>query len=144
MPIRKEFRKFYRGQAWRETRHRILNRAHGCCEQCGIPHHFRIIRAGGYWWDVLAGGCWRRPDGTVGRPPKGLRRRIVAIVLTIAHLNNTPGDDRPNNLMALCQWCHLNLDRPLHLTNSRITRSIRKDRARPLLQEEIDGQSLRT
>lgn len=134
MPIRKDLKHFYAGPAWRETRERILRRARGCCEQCGIPHRLRIIRAGGYWWDVLSGGCWRRPDGSVGRPPKGLRRRHVAIVLTIAHLNSTPGDDRPENLKALCQWCHLNFDQALHVANSRRTRSIRKDRARPILE----------
>jgi 5-methylcytosine-specific restriction endonuclease McrA len=58
-------------------------------------------------------------------------RRTVSIVLTVAHLNHTPGDDREENLMALCQWCHLNYDRLHH----KETRSDRKDARRPLLME---------
>jgi len=59
--------------------------------------------------------------------------RDVRIVLTIAHLNHTPGDDRDENLEALCQWHHLNLDFFQH----RNSRAIRKDLARPLLSEPI-------
>jgi len=57
--------------------------------------------------------------------------REVRIVLTIAHLNHKAGDDRDENLKALCQWCHLNFDAPHH----KWTRSIRKDKARPMQWE---------
>ena len=130
MPIRPEFRKFYRGPAWRATRERIRARAGDRCEQCGAPNRLRIIRRGGYWWDTL-NGRWRDPQGDFAKPPKGLRRRIVAIVCTVSHTNHVPGDDRPENLRFLCQWDHFHWDKEHH----RETRSIRKDRARPLLQE---------
>lgn len=55
--------------------------------------------------------------------------REVSIVLTIAHLNHVAGDDRDENLQALCQWCHLTYD----LSHHRFSRSKRKDLARPLL-----------
>ncbi len=57
------------------------------------------------------------------------RIHLIIPVLTIAHMNHTPGDDRLDNLRALCQWCHLRYDQEHH----RIQRSIRKDRERPIL-----------
>lgn len=48
-----------------------------------------------------------------------------------AHLNHVSGDDRDENLKALCQWCHLQYDKLQHHE----TRATRKDSARPLLQE---------
>jgi 5-methylcytosine-specific restriction endonuclease McrA len=97
MPIRKEYRRFYRGQAWRETRERIRARAGDKCEHCG------------------------RPNG------------IFGIQCGAAHLNHTAGDDRPENLAWLCRACHLRYDAASH----KDSRSARKDRARPLLQEVL-------
>ena len=34
------------------------------------------------------------------------------VVLTVHHINNDPTDNRPINLIALCQRCHLRLDMP--------------------------------
>jgi hypothetical protein len=62
--------------------------------------------------------------------------RWVHIVLSVAHLNQTPGDDRDENLKALCQWCHLRNDRMTHLRNAHITRARKKDQTRPLLVME--------
>ena len=39
------------------------------------------------------------------------------VVLTVAHLNHEPGDCRDDNLVALCQRCHLNYDREHHLAS---------------------------
>jgi hypothetical protein len=60
--------------------------------------------------------------------PKG-PRRTIRCVLTVAHLNHTSGDDRDENLKALCQWCHLHYD----LQHHHETRAARKDAARPLI-----------
>jgi hypothetical protein len=35
---------------------------------------------------------------------------MIKVVLTIAHLNHTPEDCRPENLRALCQRCHNQYD----------------------------------
>ena len=115
MPIKPEFRHFY-GREWRTvTRPRILKRAGDRCELCRAPNGVIVWRLHRWW---------------------GKRRRIrwanahlVRIVLTIAHLNHTAGDDRDENLKALCQWCHLNHDKEHHRTS----RATRKDAARPLL-----------
>jgi 5-methylcytosine-specific restriction endonuclease McrA len=56
---------------------------------------------------------------------------LIKVVLTIMHLNHTPGDDRDENLKAGCQRCHLNYDKEYH----RMRRAERKDKERPLLQE---------
>jgi hypothetical protein len=137
MPIAREFRQFY-GREWREvTRPRILKRAGNKCERCRVPNHAEVIRIGGCWleqrvsWKDGRIQTWRGPDG---RPlldkPRGPTRR-VRIVITIAHLNHTPGDDVDENLKAMCQWCHLNHDKQHH----KESRSTRKDAQRPLLKE---------
>ena len=40
------------------------------------------------------------------------------VVLTTAHLNHDPSDNRPENLAVLCQRCHLGWDRELHLKHA--------------------------
>jgi hypothetical protein len=137
MPIRPELRHFY-GREWREkTRPRILARAGGRCEHCGKPNHRRVwvisLSPGSQYWTLtksrqawhycnLAGG-----SGNFLLFDWSAARRI-RVVLTIAHLNHQAGDDRDENLKALCQWCHLNHDKEHH----RETRAARKDGARPL------------
>lgn len=145
MPIRPEFRHLYRGIAWQAARARILTRAKHCCEKCGVPNHVMATRAMA-WWCIAPELWWFRPwkadqyPGMVWRNegivhhgdnfPRKICRRVY-IVLTIAHLNNVPGDDRDENLRALCQYCHLTMDLRFH----KQTRCTRKDAARPLLQE---------
>lgn len=145
MPIRPEFRRFY-GRAWREEiRPRILERARNRCERCGKPDYGRVYTI--TWRDgatarmawcaepAVIVSAWRDDRGARNLP--GLRERLklapgmraIRVILTVAHLNHTPGDDRDENLMALCQWCHLHYDQAHH----KETRSARKDAARPLL-----------
>jgi hypothetical protein len=68
-----------------------------------------------------------------GRPAPELRLRglprKVFVLLSVAHLNHVAGDDRDENLRALCAWCHLTYD----LVHHRETRCHRKDAERPLL-----------
>ena len=135
MPIRPDLRHHYRGRAWRETRTRILARAKNRCELCQVKNEATIERGlGGCWRSDVIGASWRKNDGckTTWEPPLD-SRRVVKIVLTIAHLNHVAGDDRDENLKALCQWCHLNYDKLHH----RETRARRKDAGRPLLKEAM-------
>jgi hypothetical protein len=138
MPIRPELRPFY-GKEWRTvTRPRILARAGDKCEQCGKPNHTRV-------WTITAGTAmvWSLADeddywhNHLGEKVSVLPRsdgRVIFVVLTIAHLNHVPGDDRAENLKALCCWCHLHHDVWEHVRNARVTRVLRKDAARPLLK----------
>lgn len=139
MPIRAELRHHY-GKIWRTvTRPRILARAGNKCEQCDVPNHTEVTRVAGWWlewmvsWREGAAARWRDPKGQIhlkpDAPPDEIPARHVRIVLTVAHLNHTSGDDRDENLKALCQWCHLNYD----LAHHHETRATRKDAARPLL-----------
>lgn len=59
----------------------------------------------------------------------GFDIRPIRIVLTVAHLDHTPEHVDPENLRAMCQRCHLRLDRDHHARNAhdtrRATRAIR-------------------
>lgn len=142
MPIRPEFRHLYRGATWRETRARILARAKNRCEQCGKRNAATIYVYNGrrdakgtpiQYWLPAHGRVWRQsPSGRRGRPSERIMRGLpqkVRVVICLAHLNHVPGDDREDNLKALCQWCHLAHDRHQH----RETRATTKDARRPLL-----------
>lgn len=143
MPIKPELRHFY-GKEWRTvTRPRILARAGNKCENCAAPNHKQVLRAAGWWTPGDTDAAfrlmytremislpWRHApniERVAGFPREICHRTFI--VLTVAHLNHTPGDDRPENLKALCQWCHLNYDKDHH----RESRAARKDATRPLL-----------
>jgi hypothetical protein len=141
MPIPKHLQHFYRSKQYKLWRVRLLDRAGNACEQCHAPNHARIFRLDRKDWR----GWWWSDQGTCHDPHAHIHRelemfamfdadpliefRAVKIVLTAAHLNHTPGDDRDENGKMLCQRCHLNYDFGHH----KISRITRKDAARPLL-----------
>lgn len=90
------------------------------CEECGV--------LGGSWgYRDDAGRFQETPrDGfgqDHGRPPFVFgARRIIAIVLTVAHLDHTPENCDPANLRAWCQQCHLRYDARHHARNAATTR----------------------
>jgi hypothetical protein len=48
------------------------------------------------------------------------------VVLAAAHLDHDPSNNRPRNLRALCQRCHLLHDRPEHRRRRRTTILLRR------------------
>ena len=52
--------------------------------------------------------------------------RKIKIVLTVAHLNHDTEDNREENLVALCQKCHLRYDSEIHRKNRTVTRRRKK------------------
>ena len=95
MPISGERLRLYPGGSlrspeWLAIRARIKRRARWCCE--GTPAH---------------PDC-RARDG-LRHPETGAR-----VVLTVAHVDQDPTNSSEDNLRALCQRCHLNLDRRAH------------------------------
>lgn len=49
-------------------------------------------------------------------------KRLVKVVLTVAHLDHQPENCADDNLKALCQKCHLDYDREHHKANRAKTR----------------------
>ena len=82
MPIKPENKGRY-PKNWKEIRQQILQRANNRCEICGRENHSIVDNGHG---------------------------KMIKVVLTIAHLNHTPEDCRPENLRALCQRCHNRYD----------------------------------
>jgi len=104
-----------------EIRPRILKRAADCCEFCGVPNHYIIMR------HFKNGAIYRVTKfSTVAQGVAELENRInispglimemafwkrpIKGVLTIAHLDHKLVDHSDENLAALCQRCHLRYD----------------------------------
>ena len=119
MPIRREHRFFYPID-WPQLSAVIrFRRAKGRCESCGRPHGATVWHLGdGRWWDAQA-GSWRDGAGqivclAVGEDDVLGTVRTTRVVLAAAHRNHDTADNRGVNLMAVCQRCHMNHDRPEH------------------------------
>ncbi len=139
MPISKMNRHKYPPN-WKAIRQTLLRRAGGDekdprkgakCEQCDVPNyavvtyrkHTRAVskpfssytEAKAYLEETKGRGDW---ISTI---------RISVIVLTIAHLNHDPEDNRLENLRAWCQRCHLTYDLELHKRNAAQTRLAKRN-----------------
>lgn len=130
MPIAPEHRWLYPID-WPELSNLIrFRRAKGRCEHCQRPHGREVIHLGdGTWWDEDS-EAWRDGKGRRVRALASLtdllpiqfvltgidppRPRVTRVVLASAHLNHDPGDNRPRNLAALCQRCHMIHDAAEH------------------------------
>jgi 5-methylcytosine-specific restriction endonuclease McrA len=140
MPIRPENRALYPAD-WPAISLAIRERAGQRCEDCGVPNHALGGRDGGKFYPAASQGeCslgldWPKPgDYAWCRGLQTARLRIIRIVLTVAHLNHDPTDNRPENLRALCQRCHNRLD-AAHRAAGRKARARRDMAAGDLLQE---------
>ena len=119
MPIHARYRWFYPID-WPQLSAVIrFKRAQGKCEGCGRPHGYTVCHLGdGRWWDRDK-KQWR--DGK-GRPLRRLPAlwlwkgtiRSTRVVLACSHLDHDPTNNRPSNLKAFCQRCHMLHDRPEH------------------------------
>ena len=131
MPIRRQLRWLYPID-WPQISAAVrFTRAGGRCEHCGRPHGRTIVHLGdGRWWDEQA-GVWRSGKGRVlstlvapvGKEP-GLPTTKVS--LATAHLDHDPGNNRPRNLKALCQRCHMLHDGEEHRRRRWLTLRMRK------------------
>lgn len=80
---------------WKEISKAIRERSGGQCEcegECGLHRTHPGPR---------------RCMEINGQPATWARGKVI---LTVAHLNHTPSDCRPENLKAMCQRCHLRYD----------------------------------
>jgi 5-methylcytosine-specific restriction endonuclease McrA len=93
MPIKPENKKLY-PENWKQISKRIrFERAKNKCEVCGAENY--------------------RPH-----PETGSR-----VVLTVAHLDHDPQNNKEDNLKAMCQRCHLKYDTGHHAKTRRATRN---------------------
>ena len=119
MPIQPRYRWFYPID-WPQLSAAIrFRRAQGRCEGCRRPHGTTVCHLGdGRWWDREA-GSWRDGQGRAlaQLPPLWLWAapvRTTRVVLACAHLDHDPTNNRPSNLKAFCQRCHMLHDRAEH------------------------------
>ena len=155
MPILPENKGRY-PKTWNAVRARILARAGDRCEcrgECGSVHRRsawngcrRCNARNGAWGWRAEGGAFhevrKRPLGEAKhyRTPfeiqtrKGDWVKVLAIVLTVAHLNHRPEDCRDSNLKAMCQRCHLRYDRYHHSETRTSQKSLLRARRKSRLK----------
>lgn len=119
-------------QNWKsEIRPDILKRADYKCEFCKAKDRELYIRGiydGCECYQDMDGNIFASTDGMkIGADYVGevanhtTKDTSVVIVLTIAHLDHDIENNNYDNLKALCQKCHLNLDKELHQKNRAAT-----------------------
>lgn len=81
----------------------VLKRANYKCQFCGVGNRKEVVRD--------QSGNWIEVDDVIRAWAKKTGHKIIKIVLTVAHFNHLVIDNRPENLKALCQKCHINHDK---------------------------------
>jgi len=107
-PIRPENRGRYPTD-WRTISDAIRTRAGGRCECRG-----ECATRGAKSTACAAPDATGRCSSLNGQPNPRTGSRVV---LTVAHLDDTPENCHPGNLRAMCQACHLAYDHRLHQRN---------------------------
>lgn len=92
---------------WPKISRQVKEAAGWCCCRCSRPCRMPGEDLEQFSTRAIAAG-WGLELHKPGR-----------FVLTVAHLNQNPRDDSPDNLAALCSVCHINHDRPFLLHNRR-------------------------
>lgn len=100
MPIQKDIRRKHYGKEWQQLSKRLRTvRAGNKCEWCHAENY---------------------------KPHPVTKSKVI---LTVAHFNHITGDDREENLVVLCQRCHLSLDRQQHVENAKKTWAKKREQA---------------
>lgn len=97
------------------------------CEFCGIKNGALIMRQNMHEWryatlleldsieEAVESGRFTRTEAIK-------KLELTKIVLTVAHLDHNKNNNDFANLRALCQSCHLHLDRNQHIANRKYGR----------------------
>ncbi len=127
MPIRPEDRDRYPDD-WKAISARIrFERAANLCEcrgECGDDHDGRCAAPNGQYIARLRSNPARfllQYDNPTCMDD-GECAPAIKVVLTVAHLDHTPENCDDANLLAMCQRCHLRMDRDHHARTRRRTR----------------------
>lgn len=134
MPIRAERALLYPGGSirspeWRAIRKAVGKRSGWRCETCGAPH-MTIVARGFYngreaYLVVDTGHVFCAETGikmAEMRLSDFNARRVLKIVLTVAHLNHDESCTDLEQMKHLCQRHHLRLDAKHHARNAARTR----------------------
>jgi 5-methylcytosine-specific restriction endonuclease McrA len=111
VPIREDRKRLY-PENWPAISAMVRAEADYRCEQCRVPN----ATVGYRRLDGSFAGVPAIDRPTVERVLRDLRgpvARLTRIVLTVHHRDGDPTNNRRDNLVALCQRCHLAADREL-------------------------------
>lgn len=114
---------------WDEISRQEREAAGNKCRRCGVPNHSlvqRNVRDKEEWIAyIIEHDHYLHVSGQVIEwDPKGDWTNPVEVVLTVAHVDQNPQNNHPDNLRAWCQRCHLNHDRPFNIEKTRRKRAI--------------------
>ena len=99
---------------WKLISKETIKSACNKCELCYVPNGKSIVR----FFDNDFQHPWYYPDEIERMAYNvGEDYKLTKIVLTVHHINGNKKDNRKNNLIALCQKCHLRLDLQKHIDN---------------------------
>ncbi|MFM6189718.1 MAG: hypothetical protein ACKPEN_15590 [Planktothrix sp.] len=109
---------------WNQIATQIKKKANWYCENCNRPcrkpkedrFQFEDRIKPTPWADELYQEKYDEELGTV------FLSKLTRFTLTVAHLNHTPEDCRPENLKALCSVCHLRYDAAHHIRSAKANR----------------------
>jgi hypothetical protein len=119
MPIKPENKKKYPPD-WKGISLSVKESAGWKCENCGAPHG--VVGKHGADGVFYAKEDIDGMNSSMGFQLFGNYPKVIRIILTVAHLNHNPADNRRENLRAWCQKCHLAWDKEHHMKNSKETR----------------------
>jgi ssDNA-binding Zn-finger/Zn-ribbon topoisomerase 1 len=108
---------------WEEISQRIKTEADWKCEQCGAAHLAVGFRDGAGIFHAYSEGLQGEIE-MMAAEDQG--HKSIQIILTTAHLDQDPGNNKRSNLRALCQKCHLDHDRPFNIKKAAKTRRQKK------------------
>jgi 5-methylcytosine-specific restriction endonuclease McrA len=104
---------------WKWLSKQVIADAGDKCELCYAPNGVTIVR-----WTKQYVYPWTERQGVLNEGKE------TKIVLTVHHIDGDKANNSKQNLIALCQKCHLRLDLGRHMAN----RKRNKDKAQEKLQ----------
>jgi hypothetical protein len=109
---------------WEWLSKQVRKRNYGRCELCFAPNGVPVYRP-----KSKRVGEWEYPwldlSGSMSEPSDSLRE--TKIILTVHHIDGNKKNNSEQNLISLCQRCHLRLDIEKHMRNRAMSRKKEKE-----------------